>query len=218
VYTALYASGVLVEDVTIAAFHVAIFACLTLSESRRIALLGMLVSIGLMIEWQVWGGALTLCLAMAWRIKNELPLITQSAQTKIVMLLGFVSMLVLIVAFIPANGYESRIRLWSDAIADFSAQPWFGSGIGRLYIPESSAGFTHNTPLTILVEMGIIGIIPFIVILQGLRDHWSRYPTWLQSMTICLSAWSLIDEPFQWLGPACIVAFFLGAYNYSRQS
>ena len=190
IYAALYLSGLLFEDVTIVAFHIALFACLSLSEQRRIALLGILVAIGLMIVWQVWGGALVLCLAMAWKIEKDLSIFTQNLRMRIWVLLGFVGVLALIVAAIPPNGYDSRIKLWSEALSDIYAHPWLGSGIGRVYLSENCAGFTHNTPLTLLVEMGVIGIIPFFIILQGLRDHWARYPTWLQSTIICLSAWS----------------------------
>jgi O-antigen ligase len=58
----------------------------------------------------------------------------------------------------PGASLFTRIELWKSAWTDFSKAPLFGSGLSYKYQP-------HNTILRTLVGIGIIGSIPFFIIL-----------------------------------------------------
>lgn len=75
----------------------------------------------------------------------------------------------------------SRLELWQTAITTFLAHPWFGVGLGQyaeLMYPFQSEGvpyYAHNLFLDLVVEGGIIGALPFFLLLAAsLRQAYRR--------------------------------------------
>jgi len=219
VYVTLYLSGALVEDVTIAAFHTALFACISLSERRRVAFLCMSLAIGLVLIWKVWAGAAVLCLAFGWLFRSDPPVQLSPKTVRAIYWIGSIGLIAMILSLVPLNGFESRVQIWGDALSEFLSHPWTGSGVGRMFLRgDRLIGFSHNAFITILVELGVLGLAPIACMMWGIVTSWRSYPAWVQASVICFGVWSLVDEPFYWLGPAVILAFLLGHFGRVGQT
>lgn len=57
-----------------------------------------------------------------------------------------------------------RTDLWEESIAIFQQHPLFGIGSGALSSPSQLGTFAHNTFLSILTELGIVGFLLFIAV------------------------------------------------------
>jgi len=130
-------------------------------------------------------------------------------------------------ASIAAGDLGGRVALWRASFQAFIQHPLIGVGSGALNSPFQLGGFAHNTFLSILAELGIIGFILFVVLLgvvlkeaifqpKGYSYLWLsvlavwvigvftltwefRKPTWLFLSLIVISS-NLLDlsgEPFR---------------------
>lgn len=69
----------------------------------------------------------------------------------------------------PEDVKESRVQLWSDYVERWLESPWWGHGPGY-FDPDlvgQSTQFPHNTPLEALLEVGLVGFAPYLL-LNGL--------------------------------------------------
>lgn len=66
---------------------------------------------------------------------------------------------------IAAGDLGGRVKLWKESIAIFSEHPLWGVGSGALDLPTLLGAFAHNTFLSVLAELGLIGFILFASIL-----------------------------------------------------
>jgi O-antigen ligase len=66
---------------------------------------------------------------------------------------------------IATGDFGGRMSLWRAAIATFSQYPLWGVGSGAFRTVVELGGATHNTFLSVLAELGIIGFVLFVVIL-----------------------------------------------------
>jgi O-antigen ligase len=66
----------------------------------------------------------------------------------------------------PEEVKESRVELWSDYVEKWRESPWWGYGPGYLesYAVGQSKQVPHNTPVEALVEVGLIGFAPFLLL------------------------------------------------------
>jgi O-antigen ligase len=66
----------------------------------------------------------------------------------------------------PEEVQGSRVGLWFDYVERWRESPWWGHGPGYLdpALIGQSTQFPHNTPLEVLVEVGLIGFVPFLLL------------------------------------------------------
>ena len=84
----------------------------------------------------------------------------------------------------PYNTFEGRLQIWSDTLRMLRARPIFGSGL-RAYETAMQAYvspghkpelYPHNLFLAMWVELGLLGLIAFVVLLATLLWRgWSSY-------------------------------------------
>jgi O-antigen ligase len=68
-------------------------------------------------------------------------------------------------ASIESNDLGGRVVLWDESMQVFQSHPLLGIGSGSLASPNILGTFAHNTFLSVLAELGILGFIPFMAIL-----------------------------------------------------
>ena len=66
---------------------------------------------------------------------------------------------------ISSGDFGGRSILWKKSFDIFQNYPIFGIGSGSLGSPNQLGGFAHNTFISILAELGIIGFILFLCII-----------------------------------------------------
>ena len=90
---------------------------------------------------------------------------------------------------ISSGDLGGRVKLWDKSVAIFSEHPILGIGAGDLDTPAELGAVAHNTYLSVLTELGLIGFILLTIILvmvfyQALRAmKWDR-GLWLTVYTI----------------------------------
>jgi O-antigen ligase len=65
---------------------------------------------------------------------------------------------------------QARLDLMKEALRVFAANPVFGVGLGQFlnYDPAGRLGawnVTHNTPLQVAADLGIVGLVPFVYLI-----------------------------------------------------
>jgi hypothetical protein len=71
-------------------------------------------------------------------------------------------------------GQQDRSILWGDGIAMFKANPFFGVGVGMFTDYSSDHKVAHNTYVQVLAEAGIIGYMPFFLLIFFCVVHLRR--------------------------------------------
>jgi O-antigen ligase len=60
-----------------------------------------------------------------------------------------------------------RVELWKQSLEIFTEHPLLGIGSGSLAAPDQLGAFTHNTFLSILTELGILGFLLFLGVITS---------------------------------------------------
>jgi O-antigen ligase len=100
---------------------------------------------------------------------------------------------------IAAGDLGGRIPLWKATIAEFSGHPILGIGAGVLHNPAILNTVAHNTYLSILAELGLIGFFLFLILLVILV-----YEAYLQALSgnslwiTVLAAWAIGVFALSW--------------------
>jgi putative inorganic carbon (HCO3(-)) transporter len=148
-----------------AALAAALFmvAALVYTQSRG-AYLALLVALGLLVglRWPrlgLWEGGLGLAgiLLLGWRV-------------------GWPKLLQVILATDSANGFASRLEVWPRGLLLVADMPFTGSGFGCFFAvvkafypllgpPEGAVTHAHNLLLQVAVDLGLPGVLAFLVIL-----------------------------------------------------
>ncbi len=76
------------------------------------------------------------------------------------------------------DSLNGRTELWDEAIAAWTEAPFLGYGRGR-YLAQSSSGIIESHYLDILVDAGLVGFVPFLLVfglllVNGLRLYRAR--------------------------------------------
>lgn len=106
-------------------------------------------------------------------------------------------------ATIPSSIAEAnigdRVDIWREGVAVFSEHPLSGIG-GRAFRAGVESGkFAHNTFLSILVEVGLIGFGLFAVILAIVVFQAIRHPRWEAAFWLTvLSVWAIGNSVHNW--------------------
>jgi O-antigen ligase len=66
---------------------------------------------------------------------------------------------------IAAGDLGGRVKIWLNSLSFFYSHPIFGIGIGTLDSPYGIGVLAHNTFLSVLTELGLIGFILFMCVL-----------------------------------------------------
>lgn len=134
---------------------------------------------------------------------------------------------------VSAGSFTNRSTLWQAAWQQFSADPFWGTGAGTadetIYRWTGRGQVVHNTHLSFLVELGMVGWLLFIVALLFAwagAIRWARTIGWpLVSMAVLSSGtWALSWEynKLLWvmlvLGGALISALHLSAPSGAKSS
>ena len=84
----------------------------------------------------------------------------------------------------PYNTFEGRLQIWSDTLKMLRARPIFGSGLRayqtvmKAYVAPGHTPelYPHNLFLAMWVELGLLGLVAFVVLLGMLLWRgWSSY-------------------------------------------
>ena len=82
-----------------------------------------------------------------------------------------------------------RVRLWNASLAIFEGHPLLGIGAGSLRAPVWLGALAHNTFLSVLAELGLIGFTLFaailtVVVYQAFRQPRSYRGLWLTVLAV----------------------------------
>jgi len=93
---------------------------------------------------------------------------------------------------ISAGDLGGRVRLWIESVAIFLKEPLLGVGSGALGSDFELGSYAHNTFLSILAELGILGFILFVVLLtivlyEAVRQPKKNSILWLAVLAIWIA-------------------------------
>jgi O-antigen ligase len=71
-----------------------------------------------------------------------------------------------------------RVDIWREGIAVFSEHPLFGIGSGAFHTAVESGKSPHNSFLSVLAEVGMIGFVLFVIILAMTAYQAMHQPKW----------------------------------------
>ena len=80
---------------------------------------------------------------------------------------------------ISTGDLGGRVRLWIGSLVVFSRYPILGVGAGCLHAPLIIGAHAHNTFISILAELGPVGLILFAAVLIVVFSQAVRQPNWL---------------------------------------
>jgi O-antigen ligase len=92
-----------------------------------------------------------------------------------------------------------RGRLWAASIAIFYEHPLLGGGSGVLRMPKLLGSVAHNTFLSVLTELGLIGLLLFSMILAIAARGALKQPTSLSRLWLTvLAVWAIGASTQTW--------------------
>lgn len=94
---------------------------------------------------------------------------------------------------------NGRLSLWNQGVASFVQHPWLGVGSNMYRSINMEGKVAHNSFLSVLVELGIVGFLLFAVILAIVVLQVLKQPRWDASfwMTV-LASWSIGAFALTW--------------------
>lgn len=114
---------------------------------------------------------------------------------------------------------NTRTEIWENGLKAFIKKPWLGYGAGAFEYPYKkyydgnfATKYAHSTVIKIAVELGIVGLMCWLVFLTGLfrwtkKVFHDRKYFYLACSTLSLLAYSLLDFSFNI--PAHVITFFV---------
>jgi O-antigen ligase len=93
---------------------------------------------------------------------------------------------------IAGNDLGGRVRLWKGSFAIFLDHPFLGIGSNALSAPGQLGSYAHNTFLSIMAELGLIGLLLFLGVLSIVIDEAIRQPKPYSALWITIIAVWLI--------------------------
>jgi O-antigen ligase len=130
-------------------------------------------------------------------------------------------------ASIAASDFGGRGNLWRAAITVFSEHPLLGVGSGAFRTVIALSGVAHNTFLSVLAELGIIGFVLFVVILaivlnQAIHQPKNYSRLWLAILMIwaigvSAQTWEQMKPTWLFLTLVVIGASALQPHGESQQ-
>jgi O-antigen ligase len=100
---------------------------------------------------------------------------------------------------IRAADLGGRVKLWTGSLNVVSDHPILGVGAGALHTPFILGSQAHNTFISILSELGPIGLILFVAVLTVVFSQAIRQPNWLsQPWFTVLVTWLIGSSTLSW--------------------
>ncbi len=138
-------------------------------------------------------------------------------------------------ASIIAADLGGRVNLWLGSLNVISDHPILGVGAGALHTPFILGSQAHNTFISVLTELGPIGLILFLAVLAVAFSQAVRQPDWLSQpwFTILVTwligastvTWEYTKQTWLFLGLVIISASLVersrtgeGIFVFSRRS
>ncbi len=92
-----------------------------------------------------------------------------------------------------------RINLWRGAMAAFLDHPLLGVGSGALNMPTLLGAIAHNTFISVLAELGPIGLLFFGFVLAIVVHQAINQPKWLPGLWLTiLTVWGIGASTLTW--------------------
>lgn len=103
---------------------------------------------------------------------------------------------------ITALDLGGRVRLWRASTAIFLEHPLWGIGSGALNVPTELGSVAHNTFVSVLAELGLVGFTLFVVMLamvvyQAVHQPKSYSGLWLTILAVWMIGVSLLTWEYR---------------------
>ncbi len=100
---------------------------------------------------------------------------------------------------ISSGALGGRGHIWKMGLQTYSQHPVLGVGAGAFKAAVGIGKVAHNTFISILVELGIVGISLFLGILGVVLAHALRHPPWRARFWLTLLViWALAASSLTW--------------------
>ncbi len=94
---------------------------------------------------------------------------------------------------------NGRLSIWNQGLEAFRQHPFLGVGSDMYRSINIEEKVGHNSFLSVLVELGLVGIVLFGFILADIVFHASKLSGWDLGLWICvLAAWALSASTHTW--------------------
>lgn len=134
---------------------------------------------------------LAVALAMLWDVDRRL-------------IAGVSAVSLPVLFFLQTDTAMRRLRYWEAALQAFLSRPFIGIGPAACYrwitpLVNEKCPHAHNIFLTILAEMGLLGLICLVLLLWQIWRHRRPGPAW--AALVGFMVHSLVDDPIWFWAP-----------------
>jgi O-antigen ligase len=100
---------------------------------------------------------------------------------------------------ISSGDLNGRLELWTQGIVSFEKHPLLGVGSNMYRSVNVENKVAHNSFISVLVELGLVGFILFgFVLAAAIRQIFSQ-PTWEKRMWLAvLAGWAIAASTLTW--------------------
>lgn len=100
---------------------------------------------------------------------------------------------------IEGGDLNGRLNIWEQGLDSFRQHPFLGVGSDMFRYVNIEGKVAHNSALSILVEVGLIGLILYGLILLIVFTHAVRQAPWEAALWICiLATWAIGASAHTW--------------------
>jgi len=100
---------------------------------------------------------------------------------------------------ISGGDLNGRLELWSEGLESFAAHPLLGIGSNTYRSVNTEGKVAHNSFISILIELGGIGLLLFAFVLALAGSASWRHPTWERWLWISmLASWAIAAMTLTW--------------------
>lgn len=94
---------------------------------------------------------------------------------------------------------SGRLAEWRQGLDSFSEHPLIGIGANMFRSVSSLGKEAHNSFISILVELGLIGLVLFAIILVIVARHALAHPRWIRGFWLTvLAVWAIGSSTLTW--------------------
>jgi O-antigen ligase len=91
------------------------------------------------------------------------------------------------------------LTIWRQGLVAFTERPWLGGGVNTFRLVNSLGKVAHNTFLSVLVEVGLIGFLLFGLMLGTVVWQAWRQPRWEARLWLAmLATWVIGASTLTW--------------------
>ena len=98
-----------------------------------------------------------------------------------------------------SGGMNGRERLWREGFASFVRHPWLGVGVNMFRSVNTEDKVAHNSFISVLVELGMLGFFLFILVVIIAGIHIFGQPPWDKWLWLTIFVgWVLSASALTW--------------------